>query len=133
MIENNRKEKEEEIRALKEVSEKRIEEMKKQYDALEKEAEARKELIDSYSSSATSYRSTIQDSISAQSAQAIELQSRMFISGGSTSVQSLQKQTAENTAAQKQIMEDMKRIEKETQEKIEAIKEAVEGFRFSIA
>ena len=133
LIENNRKEKEEEIRALKEVSEKRIEEMKKQYDALEKEAEARKELIDSYSSSATSYRSTIQDSISAQSAQAIELQSRMFISGGSTSVQSLQKQTAENTAAQKQIMEDMKRIEKETQEKIEAIKEAVEGFRFSIA
>lgn len=133
LIENNRKEKEEEIRALKEVSEKRIEELKKQYDALTKEAEARKELIDSYSSSATSYRSTVQDSISAQSAQAIELQSRMFISGGSTSVQSLQKQTAENTAAQKQIMEDMKRIEKETQEKIEAIKEAVEGFRFSIA
>ncbi|MBO5681830.1 MAG: hypothetical protein J6T08_08980 [Lentisphaeria bacterium] len=132
LIENNRKEKEEEIRALKEVSAKRIEELKKQYDTLEKEAEARKELIDRYTESSSAYRSTVQEAVDANSERGIELQSRMFITGGSNAIQSLQQKTADNSEAQKKIMDEIKRIEKDTKDNVEDIKRAIENFRFSV-
>lgn len=132
LIENNRKEKEEEIRALKEVSAKRIEELKKQYDTMEKEAEARKELIDRYTESSSAYRSTVQEAVDANSERGIELQSRMFITGGSDAIQSLQQKTADNSEAQKKIMDEIKRIEKDTKDNVEDIKRAIENFRFSV-
>ena len=132
LIENNRKEKEEEIRALKEVSAKRIEELKKQYDTMEKEAEARKELIDRYTESSSAYRSTVQEAVDANSERGIELQSRMFVTGGSNAIQSLQQKTADNSEAQKKIMDEIKRIEKDTKDNVEEIKRAIENFRFSV-
>lgn len=130
---NHRKEKEEEIKAIEEASKAQIEALEKQAEMLEREAEARKELINTYAQSAAAYRSTMQDTISAGSEQALQMQSRMFISGGSNSMQSLQKITAENSEAQKKIMEDIKRIETDTKEKIEEIRKAIEKFNPSVA
>ena len=103
----------------------KIDELKNQIDVLKKEEEARKELIDSFSSSTMSYRSTLQDSINARSMQAIQIQSRMFISGGSDSVQALQKKVAENSEAQKKIMEEIESIEQKTKEAVEEIRSKI--------